>query len=261
MSNSSKDQSDGISEDLIRKNETALSESKQWRWGFKDKTVFDFMQLFLFPLLLAVSGYFFQYFQQQIANERYREESLQLYYKDMRELLLEKKLKNSNLRDDVRSISRARTLSVLRQLDTQRKGLLALFLKESNLITLKKDGNGNLIRVDKKGKLTVAQSGKILSQVGIISMSGADLTSTDLKHMDLSYVSFRYTRLTNAQLEKADLRYANLSKANLQGANLDGANLESANLDGADLENASRHGTRFCKTIMSDGKIKNDNCK
>jgi uncharacterized protein YjbI with pentapeptide repeats len=233
--------------------------SKKLSWGFKDKTGFDFVQLFLFPLLLAFAGYFFQYFQQQSADEQYREEALQSYYKDMRELMLEKKLRVSNSRDEVRSIARARTLSVLRQLDTQRKGLLTLFLKESNLIT-----------VDKEGKLTANRNGKLLSQAGIISMSGANLESTDLKDMDLRYVSFWYTRLKKAQLKEADLRYANLSKANLEeahleganleGAHLDGANLEGAHLDGADLDNVSMHGTKFCKTIMPDRTIRSDSC-
>jgi len=235
--------------------------SNKWSWGLKGKTGFDFLQLFLFPLLLAITGYCFQYFQQQIADERYREEALQSYYKDMRELMLEKKLRGSSSRDEVRSIARARTLSILRQLDTQRKGLLTLFLKESNLITLKIDEEGNLIRVDREGKSTADKNGKLLSQTGVISMSGANLTSTDLKDMDLSYVSFWHTRLTSAQLKGADLRYANLSNANLEGANLDGANLGSANLDGAALDRASMRGTKFCETIMPDKTVKNDNCK
>jgi Pentapeptide repeats (8 copies) len=235
--------------------------SKKLSRGFKDKTGFDFVQLFLFPLLLAFAGYFFQYFQQQSADERYREEALQLYYKDMRELMLEKNLRVSNSRDEVRSIARARTLSVLRQLDTQRKGLLTLFLKESNLITSKEDDERNPIRKHKEGKLTAANpNGKLFSQAGIISMSGANLESTDLKDMDLRYVSFWYTKLKNAHLEEADLRHANLSKANLEGAHLDGANLESANLDGANLDKVSMRGTKFCKTTMPDGTINSDNC-
>ncbi len=234
--------------------------SNKWRWGFKDKTGFQFLELFLLPMLLAATGLVFQCFQLKIADEQYREDALQSYYRDMRELILEKKLGTSTSRDEVRSIARARTLSVLRQLDVKRRGLLTLFLKESNLITLEVDNEGNVIRVDEEGKSTASRDGKLLSQAGIISMSGADLTSTDLKHLDLSYTSFWYTRLTNAQLEGADLRYANLSKANLEGANLDGANLESASLEGADLNNASMHGTRFCNTIMPDGKLKNDSC-
>ncbi|MEX0267638.1 pentapeptide repeat-containing protein [Leptolyngbyaceae cyanobacterium UHCC 1019] len=247
--------------------------SNKWSWGFKDKTGFDFLQLFLFPLLLAIGGYFFQYFQQGIADERYREEALQSYYKDMRELMLEKKLNVATSRDQVRSIARARTLSVLRRLDTQRRGLLTLFLKESDLIVLKTDDKRNLIK-DKDGKL--------IDQIGIISMSGANLASADLRDMDLRQVSFWYARLMNSQLQGADLRKANLGKANLEGANLNGANLEGAHLDGAnlkganldsanlegahldgaDLSQASMRGIKFCKTIMSDKTIKSDdNCK
>jgi uncharacterized protein YjbI with pentapeptide repeats len=234
--------------------------SKGWNWGFKGKTGFELVQLFLFPLLLVLLGSLFPIIQQRIADEQYREEALQSYYKDMRELILDKNLKSSSPRDEVVSIARARTLSVFKQLDTQRKGLITLFLKESNLITLKIDDQGNLIRVDGKGSLTTDQSGRLLSQTGIISMSGADLTDTNLNNLDLRYVSFWHTNLTSAQLKGADLRYANLSKSNLEGANLNGANLSDANLDGAVLDKASMKGTRFCNTIMPNGKVSNDTC-
>jgi uncharacterized protein YjbI with pentapeptide repeats len=69
---------------------------------------------------------------------------------------------------------------------------------------------------------------------------------------------------------KCDLRGANLSGAKLWEANLRGANLRFAKLRGARLHRANlRHafvvgvdllGTRFCKTTMTNGKIRNDHC-
>lgn len=210
------------------KSKQYLTMSRFFNWGFRGKTFWDFMQLFLLPMLIAVSGYAFQHLQQGIANEHHQEEALQEYYENISELMFDRKLRNSNPDDEVRSLARAKTLTLLRQLDDERQGLLVLFLKEAKLITL----------VNQK------------SQTGIISLSGANLEGADLNHMDLRDSSFWYSALTNAELMRADLRNANLSKADLKGANFLDANLDNADLLGA----------QFCNTTMSDGSIRNDNC-
>src|SRR5919106_668649 len=88
--------------------------------------------------------------QQQIEDDRVRQNVLQSYIRDMTELLLDRRLAasvpistatpdpNSTTtpvpKSPVRQIARASTLSALRQLDGERKGLLVRFLYESNLI-------------------------------------------------------------------------------------------------------------------------------
>lgn len=222
--------------------EKIATPSRRKIWGIEGKTVWDFLQLLLLPLLITFSGYIFQYFQQYTAEKKYREESLQLYYQAMSTLILEEKIQDSNAQDQVRDIARANTLTVLRRLDGQRQGLLILFLKESELITLQLDGNGELL-FDSEGDL--------LSEAGKISLSGANLEEAELSDMDLRYVSFWHANLVRSNLKGADLRWANLSRADLRYADLEGANVEGAYFTK----------TQFCRTVMEDGEIRNDDCR
>lgn len=209
------------------------------KWGTKGKTVWDFGQLLLLPLLIPISGYIFQVGQQRGDATRYREEALQTYYEDISSLIFEEKLKESTSgEDEVSNIARAKTLAVLRQLDNQREGFLILFLREAKLITIKERQ----------------------TPTGIISLSGARLNGVVLNDMELQDVSFWYADLSGAQLQNSDLRRANFENSDLRKANLRGANLEDANLKNAKLKRTKLHNTKFCRTIMPDGSLKNDSC-
>jgi hypothetical protein len=72
--------------------------------------------------------------QQQIEDDRVRESVLQSYMQDMTRLLLDKGLARSEADQPVRSIARSSTLTAVRQLDGDRKGILLQFLHESKLI-------------------------------------------------------------------------------------------------------------------------------
>ncbi|MEM9273386.1 MAG: pentapeptide repeat-containing protein [Cyanobacteria bacterium P01_F01_bin.143] len=92
---------------------------------------------------------------------------------------------------------------------------------------------------------------------------GADLNDADLSEAILSNANLRNTELKNidlsgAQLGGADLNRAFLKGANLRGAYLSGADFSRANLSGADLRGALLSDAVFCKTIMEDGKTKNN---
>ena len=147
----------------------------KWPWtGFHDytrpkienqefqrgKTLWDWMQLLLIPIVLASGGLLFNYVQstneqrqvqqraqadresaekraqtdREIAQEGFREAALQTYFDRMSELLLDKKLRESQNNAEVRNVARTRTLSVLSTLDGERKGTLLRFLQESGLI-------------------------------------------------------------------------------------------------------------------------------
>ena len=59
---------------------------------------------------------------------------MQAYLDQMSTLLLEKNLRSSEEDSEVRTLARARTLTVLRRLDGKRKGSVLKFLSESRLI-------------------------------------------------------------------------------------------------------------------------------
>jgi len=184
------------------------STTRSWT-GFRGKTVWDFLQLLIVPLMLAAIGFWFTVQQdarqqqtenqraeaeRELAVQRAQDEALQAYLDQMSGLLLERDLRASKKGSEVRTLARARTLTVLGRLDPSRKADVIQFLVEAGLVQ----------RADGRDP--------------IIGLSGADLSG--------------------APLNKVDLRGANLSDANLSGANLRGAFLRDANLFTANLSSA-----------------------
>jgi len=112
----------------------------------RGKTLWDWMDLLIIPVVLALGAIWFNWqerrAEEQIASDQSCETALQAYLDTMTELLLDKGLRESNPDDEIRSVARARTLTVLRKLDGERKGILLRFLHESGLIS---DKAGNVV--------------------------------------------------------------------------------------------------------------------
>src|SRR3712207_3806806 len=131
------------------------------RWtGFRNKTVWDFLQLLIVPLALAAIGFWFTVQQdarqqriedqraqqaQKIENQRAeaeritqqqnaQDEALQAYLDQMSTLLLEKHLRNSKADSEVRTLARARTVTVIQRLDADGNRNVIRFLKEARLV-------------------------------------------------------------------------------------------------------------------------------
>src|SRR5579859_5248809 len=183
-----------------------------WPWtGFFKKTLWDWLQLLIVPLVLAIIALVFQlansrterqlakqrYEQdQQIAKQRYeqdqkialdkqREDLLQAYLDRMSELLLKEKLRSSEVDKEVRNVARVRTITILFQLDARRIGLVFAFLSEAGLMST-------------------------TSNDTIVSLSQADLRK----------INFSEANLSGADLSEADLSGADLSEANLSKTDL-----------------------------------------
>jgi len=219
------------------------------------KTTWDWLQLLIIPIVLAVGGFFLNRTERinaeraaeqrakaesELAERRAQDAALQAYLDQMTELLLHEKLRTSEPDDEVRSVARARTLTVLRVLDGTRKATVLQFLCEANLI-------GGIEQDEEDGSIetfdaVVRLGGAYLNEAHLTetNLSGADLTETNLSGANLSGVplteaNLRGANLSGADLSGADLRWANLRWAQLQGANLREAILRGAILDGADL--------------------------
>src|SRR5215216_3747123 len=183
-----------------------------WRWtGFANKTLWDWLQLLVVPAMLALVGFLLaeaqENIQQQAEESRAQDEALQAYLEGMGNLLLDEGLLTSQEDEEVRTLARARTLTILGRVDGARKRSVVQFLYESQLI--QKDQP-------------------------IVSLSGADLTDADLSGTDLR----------GADLRVADLRRAYLSRAVLFGADLSDAVLFDAELSDARLSSADLRGIR-----------------
>jgi hypothetical protein len=181
------------------------------------KTLWDWLQLLIIPLALAIIAIFFNRAErkneQRLASDNQQETALQAYLSEMSGLLLEKHLRESKEGDEVRTIARVLTLTILPRLDAKRKYHVLQFLYESKLI--------------ENGKSVIDMSGTDLSRA---SLSNANLKEADLREANLSGAN-----LSGANLNGADLRLTNLRLANLRSIKLVQADLRSADLHGADL--------------------------
>jgi hypothetical protein len=205
-----------------------------WEWtGFTGRTLWDWLKLLLAVAIPAVLAFYgqrisrLQYLGQQEAEEkRAQDEALQAYLDKMTALLVDKELgkpadNEDKLNEDaVRTIAWARTKTVLRRLDGNRKGAVVRFLREARLI--------------EKGRPVIR------------SLRGAELVGAILER----------SVLEDTALDEVDLREAILDEANLTGADLCGANLTCANLTDAILVGADLYRARLTGAYLDRANLK-----
>jgi hypothetical protein len=258
------------------------------RTGFGDKTLWDLLQLLIVPLALAVIGLWFTVQQDarqsKIEEQRAQDAALQAYLGQMSTLMLEKELRNSEEESEVRTLARARTLTVLSRLDPVRRKTVLRFLYEADLIfkpssVVSLDGANlqgvNLRYVDLSGHSFAggtlrgayvciihkqAGTNKPPDTIGCAGDTGARNRlvgyDTSIRGSDLSGTNLRNADLTGAFLVEADLTNASLAQANLRNAALIGAELYKADLSGADLTGASLTDATGLKTSALERQAK-----
>jgi len=222
-----------------------------WGWtGFGKKTLWDWLQLLVVPAVLVLGGLLLTQAVTQAQNERQRaveeqraqDAALQAYLDEMGRMLIDEDLLGSEEGDNLRTLARAHTLTVLERLDGEHKGRVLQFLSESGLIS--------------KGDPVVALEKANLTEVSWVNAS--------LKDTDLKGAVMDYAYLPDADLRRSDLRQPSpvpesfttssgedprdviddSLRTDLSGADLRGANLRGALLDGTILTDAdlSRYG-------------------
>jgi uncharacterized protein YjbI with pentapeptide repeats len=205
------------------------------------KTLWDWMQLLLVPLFLAAAALVVRTSQRdnsrqrleersalehEIETDRQREEALQMYFDRIIELVLKEKLSKFSP-EEVRMVAKTRTHAVLRELDGRRKGMVILFLKDSNMID--REAVIDLAGAD------LREASLAFANLKRVNLSEADLSKADLRGANLTRSYLSATNLTEADLRGANLGEADLFEAKLNGADVTRANLREANLSGADL--------------------------
>ena len=259
---------------LVRKTEPPSKRGIAWpRWtGFRGMTLRNWLELLVVPLVLLGIGLLFQIQQneveerrleadQHIEEQRAQDEAMQTYLEQMGQMLLDKDrpLLQSKAGDEVQLLARARTVTILRRLDSARNKNILQFLREARLVPSNKYhikehivrlDNSNLSKADLRG-----------ANLDSFDLHGTNLSGADLRDARLPWSYLRYAKLNGAKLQGADLRgdpdqsgddadlsdadlsdaklsEADLSYDNLSSANLQGAILSDANLTGANLSNA-----------------------
>jgi len=222
---------------------------------FVHRPLWDWLELLIVPAVLAGGGLWFNAQQrereQRIANERAQDEALQAYLDQMSDLLIPNEdrpsLYDEKPPESLRSVARARTLTVLPRLDGDRKARVVQFLYESGLIAKRR--RLDLSRADLRGaELSEAE----LSEA---HLSGADLSKADLSGADLSKANLGppfttvniETNLRGANLREARLYKAILFQADLSGADLSGATVltnqleQAKSLEGTTMPNGHKY--------------------
>jgi len=249
--------------------------------GLHGKTLWDWLQLLIIPLALAVIAILFNRSErkneQRIASDNQQEAALQEYIKELSELLLERNLRKSDKDAEVRTIARVRTLTVLPRLDSKRKRNLLLFLYDAGLINRR----GQIINVS-DADLSEAD----LSEVSLcrpkwitdssgkregITTAEADLSGVNLRNANLNGANLSGIKLgaegaefeLELELEISDKGYLTVGtiRANLSGAKLVKANLSGADLGGVDLRGADLSGANLDKANLSEANLRRANLR
>jgi uncharacterized protein YjbI with pentapeptide repeats len=230
--------------------------------------------------------------ERELAKQRAQDEALQAYLNQMSQLMLDRKLLETEQSDPVHTLAQARTVTILRRLNSDRNRDILQFLREayqgdeidtlhnSNLSEANLKGANldsfDLQRTDLSGAnlrdAYLAFSDLSKAKLNGANLRGADLHGdTNLRHADLSGANLggadlhgdtnlRHADLSGANLRSADLHgdtdlsNTNLSEANLSGTDLIGANLKGANLKGANLKGANLKGANLKGAVLSGAK-------
>jgi hypothetical protein len=236
--------------------------------GLRGKTLWDWMQLLLIPVVLAIAGFWFNHrerksserlvkeekdmeqqrakVEQDIASDNQREAALQAYIDKMTELLLHEGLRKSSEDAEVRRIATLQKLTALPRLDGKRKGSVLLFLHEAGLIEESNPiimfGAAGLHGADLRGCDLSGISGASLygGFISYATLDGANFTGVHLRG-----ICFVGGSLCNAQFIGTDLRDSQFFEIDLSGADL----------TGADLTNASLIAVNLIGTIVTDKQL------
>jgi uncharacterized protein YjbI with pentapeptide repeats len=222
------------------------------------KTLWDWMDLLLVPLMIAGIASWFTWWQnnsQQALEARQRAQeqallvrqiaqlqesqaqysALQSYIDQMTQLINERNLSGSEEGDRVFTLAQARTTTTIMQLDGEQNQALTRFLSGSGLLR------------EPPLLAKVVLEGAQLQKTGLqeANLAGTDLTGTNLAGAVLFSADFSATdkvgdniiHLT-ADLTRADLSEAALQEADLAECTLGKVTLTKATLQGADLSSA-----------------------
>jgi uncharacterized protein YjbI with pentapeptide repeats len=175
----------------------------------------------------------------------------------MGQMLLDKDrpLRQSKEGDEVQLLARARTVTILRRLDSPRNRDILQFLREARLVPSTKYGiQEHIVSLDDSN----------LSELKGANLDSFSLQGTDLSGADLRDAYLAWSFLRNAQLNGADLRGANLrgdpdqsGNADLSEANLSEANLSEADLSYDNLSNANLRGANLTDAVLRGAYLGN----
>jgi uncharacterized protein YjbI with pentapeptide repeats len=252
--------------------EDSEQQMKQSRWGFRGKTVWNWLELLIVPLALAVIGLAFSVHQdarqqrfedqraeaeRELAEQSAQDEALQAYLDQMSQLMLERKLLEAEPGDPVHTLAQARTSTAILRLDAEHNESVTHFLIDSGL-AVRSEASARLLRGSTLSHAKLSGAHLPNADLGDADLSGADLSNALLLNANLIVADLSGADLSNALLDNADL-VAHLPNADLSGASLIGADLSDANLFSADLSDANLISADLSRANLSDANLSDAN--
>jgi uncharacterized protein YjbI with pentapeptide repeats len=242
------------------------------------KTLWDWLQLFGAPVVLAVIVYFFQRAtktaDQKLAIESQRHSILQAYFDSMSQLLASEEwerdvraFRRYGMKDGrgvLQQMVRARTLMLLKTLNTdppdqKRRGQVVRFLRETRLIQAGHLGTPALIDLSGADLRGVALERADLSQADLrgVDLRGADLRWANLKDIAEDIISpdarYRQPTVHTTKLDpKWQLVAGLLNRGGGFGKNLKGKDLSNAYLVGASLSHCDLGGVDLRSSFLNN---------
>jgi len=243
-----------------------ISPSGEFQRG---KTIWDWMQLLIIPLILARVAYYLTNTQREKSGN-----ALQNYLDYMTKLLIEHEYLDDEEFERAARLMRARTLMVLEQLSGKQKGHLLRFLIETELLHREKTclnmKRANLTRLELEPG---AYSDFNLDGVNLdyanlgwchfrnVQMKGVSMRNADLEDADFTSASLEYILLNRSNLYSAKFGKANMYKANLQDANLEGAILRETILSRSNLRGVNLRESFALKISLDSSDLSFANLK
>jgi uncharacterized protein YjbI with pentapeptide repeats len=225
------------------------------------KTLWDWLELLLVPFALAAAAFVLNELQSKREHQREdrqarvvrsravenrRDEVLRGYVQQMSQLILDGQLNKSAKQSEVRVLARTLTLTALRRLDGERKGIVIRFLAEGRLIDVS----------DPKVILHSADLRRVV-------LEGAVLRDTDLSETNLKDANFHRARLDGTMFSDADMRGANFraaaapdrnvffDNADLAGTHFNRVFFPSADFTDANLRHANFRGAWLSEDVFT----------
>ncbi len=205
--------------------------------GYKhSKTLWDWLEIALIPVTIAVGSWYFGNIEKKRENQRFQNQIFSNYLELITNLLIEKDFSGSG-NEKFRRIARSHTLKVFREVDGYKKGAILQFLYENELIF----------------------SSPIINLNGV-NISQAELSNICLKDASAKGVHFNHSEITHANLDGADFSGSNFEGSNLSnstfiGSNLTHASFIKAKLHNCDLTSSNLDGADFNFADINNSKI------
>lgn len=266
---------------------------KSWDWfcaGIRKESSFSWLK-FTASAAVPISVTFLTLQQMDAASNQQRHEIMSTYLEEMKDLLVDKGLRLSNLgqdtsndaaseekeaqRNEAKRMAEAITLNAASQLyenqswlskllqqpnpNGEHKGKLVKFLYQADLI-----GGcpvDKKLKVDKAKcksaelKLSTIKLNEMIMERPVIRLIGIDLSGADLSNSKLSGLNLDMANLQGATLQEADLSKVVLTGANMQGTNLRKADLTEALLIGTDLKGANLREATLTNTNLRGANL------